>query len=62
MLLLMNYQIKQQFTLVQQLIFGLNGVDAHQRGFMRFSAIHPKWWRASSEIGAKSFQLYYGYP
>jgi hypothetical protein len=28
---------------------------------MRFSAIHPKWW-ASSEIGAKSFQLYYGHP
>jgi hypothetical protein len=36
------------------LIFGLDGVDAHQRGFMRFDAIHPKW-QASSEIGANSF-------
>ena len=30
-------------------------------GFMRFSAIRPKW-QASSEIGVKSFQLYYGHP
>ena len=28
---------------------------------MRFSDIRPKW-RASSEISAKSFQLYYGRP
>jgi hypothetical protein len=28
---------------------------------MRFGAIRPKW-RASSEIGAKSFQLYYAHP
>jgi hypothetical protein len=28
---------------------------------MRFGAIRPKW-RASSEIGAKSFRLYYGRP
>ena len=28
---------------------------------MRFGAIHPKW-QAFSEIGAKSFQLYYGQP
>jgi hypothetical protein len=32
-----------------------------QRGFMRFDAIHPKC-QASSEIGAKSFRLYYGHP
>ena len=43
------------------MIFGLDGVDAHQRGFMRFGAICPKW-RASGEIGVKSFQLYYGHP
>ena len=43
------------------MLFGLDGVDAHQRGFMRFGAIRPKW-RASNEIGAKSFQLYYGHP
>ena len=42
-------------------MFGLDGIDAHQRGFMRFGAIRPKW-RAFSEIGAKSFQLYYGHP
>jgi hypothetical protein len=42
------------------LIFELDGVDAHQRGFMRFGAIRPKWW-ASNEIGAKSFRLYYGH-
>jgi hypothetical protein len=30
----------------------LDGVDAHQCGFMRFGAICPKW-RASSEIGTK---------
>ena len=28
---------------------------------MRFGAIYPKW-RASSDIGAKSIQLYYGHP
>ena len=28
---------------------------------MRFGVIRPKW-RASSEIGSKSFQLYYGHP
>jgi hypothetical protein len=27
----------------------------------RFGAIRTKWW-ASSEIGAKSFRLYYGHP
>jgi hypothetical protein len=42
------------------MIFGLDSVDAHQRDFMRFGAICPKW-RASSEIGVKSFQLYYGH-
>jgi hypothetical protein len=42
------------------LIFGLDGVDAHQRDFTRFGAIHPKW-QASSEIGAKSFGLYYDF-
>jgi hypothetical protein len=24
------------------LIFGLDGIDAHQHGFMRFGAIRPK--------------------
>ena len=48
MLLLMNYQVKQQFTLVQ-------------RAFMCFGAIRPKW-RAFSEIGTKNFRLYYGHP
>ena len=43
------------------MIFGLNSVDAHQRGFMRFGAIRTKWW-ASRQIGAKSCQLYYGHP
>jgi hypothetical protein len=43
------------------MIFGLDGVDAHDRGFMHFDAIHPKWW-ASSENGANSFRLYYGHP
>ena len=47
--------------LFNNLIVGLDGVDAHQRGYMRFGAIRPKWW-ASSEIGTKSFQLYYGHP
>ena len=42
-------------------MFGLDGVDTHRRGFMRFGAIRPNW-RASSEIGAKSFWLYYGIP
>ena len=28
---------------------------------MHFNTIRPKWW-ASSEIGAKSFRLYYGHP
>ena len=43
------------------MIFGLDGIDAHQRGFMRFGAIRPKQ-RASNEIGAKSLQPYYGHP
>jgi hypothetical protein len=30
------------FYIVSQLIFGLNGIDAHQCGFMRFEAIRPK--------------------
>jgi hypothetical protein len=42
-------------------MFELDGVDTHQRGLMRFSAIRPKW-RASSQIGAKKFRLYYGHP
>ena len=42
-------------------MFGLDDVDAYQRYFMRFGAIYPKWW-ASSDIGAKSFWLYYGHP
>jgi hypothetical protein len=28
---------------------------------MHFNAIRPKW-QASSQIGAKNFQLYYGHP
>jgi hypothetical protein len=32
-----------------------------RRTSTRFGAIRPKWW-ASSEIGAKSFRLYYGHP
>jgi hypothetical protein len=28
---------------------------------MRFGAIRPKWWRASSEIGIKRVRLYYGH-
>ena len=43
------------------MIFGLNGVNTHQRGFMRFGAICPNW-QASSDIGAKSSRLYYGHP
>ena len=43
------------------MIFGLDGVDAYQHSFMHFSAIRQKW-LASSEIGAKSFRLYYGHP
>jgi hypothetical protein len=39
------------------LIFGLDGVDAYQRNFLRIGAICPNWW-ASSKIGAKSFPLY----
>jgi hypothetical protein len=42
-------------------MFGLDGVDKHQRSFMCFSVICPNW-QASSEIGAESFQLYYGQP
>jgi hypothetical protein len=38
------------------LIFGLDGVNAHQRGFMCFGAIRPKWW-ASSEIGVNFFDF-----
>ena len=35
----------------------MHGVDKHQHDCcMRFGAIHPKW-RASSEIGVKSFRL-----
>ena len=34
-------------------MFGLNNVNAHQRGFMRFGAIRPNW-GASSEIGAQN--------
>jgi hypothetical protein len=37
-------------------IFELDGIDAHQRNFVRFGAIYPKW-QASSEIGAKRFPL-----
>jgi hypothetical protein len=33
----------------------------HRHTSTQFGAIRPKWW-ASSEIGAKSFQLYYGNP
>jgi hypothetical protein len=36
------------------LICELDGINAHQRGFMRFGAIRLKW-QASSEIGGKSF-------
>jgi hypothetical protein len=43
------------------LIFGLDNINAHQRGFMHFGAIHPKW-EAPNEISTKSFQLYYGHP
>ena len=43
------------------MIFGLDNVDAHQHSFMHFGAIRPKC-HASSEIGAKSFKLYYGHP
>ena len=43
------------------LILGLNNVDAHQRGFMHFGAICPNW-HVSNEIGAKTFQLYFGHP
>jgi hypothetical protein len=35
------------------LIFGPDGIDAHQRGFMCFGAICPNWW-ASNEIGANT--------
>ena len=42
-------------------MIGLDSVHAHQCGLMHFGAIRPKW-QASSEIGAKSFQLYYGHP
>jgi hypothetical protein len=34
----------------------VNSMRLIVRGFMRFSAIRPKWW-ASNEIGAKSFRL-----
>ena len=33
-------------------MFGLDGVDAHQRSFMCFSAICPNW-QASNANGAK---------
>jgi hypothetical protein len=52
----MNYQVKYQFTLVQQFIFGLDGVDAYQRGFMHFGAIRPKW-QASNELAPKVFDF-----
>ena len=42
-------------------MFRLDGINTHQRGFMRFGAIRPKW-QASNAIGAKSFRLYYGHP
>jgi hypothetical protein len=42
-------------------MFGLNGVDTHQRGFVRFGAICPKW-PASNKIGVTNFRLYYGHP
>jgi hypothetical protein len=43
------------------LIFELDGVNAHQRGFMHFGAIRPDW-RASTEIDTKSIRSYYGHP
>ena len=61
MLLLVNYQVKYQFTLVKKLIFRLDDINAHQRNFMCFGAIRLKW-QASNEIGTKSFSLYYGHP
>jgi hypothetical protein len=54
MLLLMNYQVEEQFTLGLQLIFGLDGANAHQHGFMRFGAIRLNW-QSFNEIGTKSF-------
>ena len=39
---------------IQQLIFGLDGVDAHQRSFMCFSATCQNW-QASNENGANFF-------
>jgi hypothetical protein len=44
----------QSTVRIALLLFGLDNVDAHQRNFMRFGAVRPKW-RASNEIGAKSF-------
>jgi hypothetical protein len=40
----------------------VHGIYAHQRGVMRFGAIRPKWQRTFSELGTKSFRLYYGHP
>ena len=54
-------ELSTQITTYTCLIFGLDGLDGHQRGHMCFSAIRPKW-RASNKIGAKSFWLYYGHP
>jgi hypothetical protein len=48
-------ELPSQITIYTCLnIVGLDGVDAHQRGFMRFGAIRPKW-QDSSEIDTKSF-------
>jgi hypothetical protein len=54
-------ELRSQITVYTCLTIGLDGVDAHQRGFMRFGAICPKW-HASSEIGTKSFCLLHGHP
>jgi hypothetical protein len=43
------------------MIFGFDGVEAHQCGFMRFGAIRPKW-RASTEIGINGFRFYDKHP
>ena len=54
-------ELPNQITIYNCLTIELDGVDAHQRSFMRFGAICPNWW-TSSEIGAKSFRLCDGYP
>jgi hypothetical protein len=57
------YELPSQITVCTCLTidFGLDGVNAHQRDFMRFGTIPPKW-QASNAIGTKSFRLYYGHP